>query len=45
MVSALEPYAEQCPFTVRTISCPEDSETPDHLIHDVENLVKEMVNG
>lgn len=45
MVTALEAYEAQCPFTVRTISCPEDSETPDHLIHDVMNLVEEMVHG
>ncbi len=45
MVPALEPYEERCPFVLRTISCPEDSETPDTLVGDVENLVEEMVNG
>ena len=45
IVTALEPYEESCPFTVRTISCPEDSETPDHLVGDVEILVEEMANG
>jgi hypothetical protein len=45
MASALEPYEERCPFRVATISCPEDSETPDVLVTDVDRLVKELVNG
>jgi signal transduction histidine kinase len=45
MASALEPYAERCPFEVSTICCPEDSETPDALVTDVDNLVKELVHG
>ena len=45
LVTALEHYEEQCPFEVRAICCPEDSETPDHLVYDVEKLVEEMVNG
>ncbi len=45
MASALEPYEERCPFEVSTICCPEDSETPDVLVADVDNLVKELVHG
>ena len=45
MATALESFGERCPFEVATISCPEDSETPDTLIGDVDNLVEEMANG
>ena len=45
MASALAPYEEHCPFRVSTICCPEDSETPDILVSDVDNLVKELANG
>ena len=45
IASALAPYEERCPFVVATISCPEDSETPDVLITDVDNLVEELANG
>ena len=45
MMTALEPYGERCPFVLATICCPEDSETPDALVGDVENLVEEMANG
>lgn len=45
MVSALTPYGEQCPFVMATISCPEDSVTPDVLVSDVDNLVEELANG
>ena len=45
IVTALEPFEETCPFEVAIISCPEDSETPDVLVGDVENLVEEMANG
>jgi len=45
MVSALTPYGEQCPFEMATISCPEDSVTPDVLVTDVDNLVEELANG
>ena len=45
MASALAPYAKRCPFRVSTICCPEDSETPDILVSDVDNLVKELANG
>jgi signal transduction histidine kinase len=45
MAAALEPYEERCPFEVATICCPEDSETPDILVADVDNLVEELVHG
>ena len=45
MASALAPYGKRCPFRVSTICCPEDSETPDILVSDVDNLVKELANG
>ena len=45
MASTLAPYEEHCPFRVSTICCPEDSETPDILVSDVDNLVKELANG
>jgi len=45
MASALAIYEERCPFGVATISCPEDSATPDALVGDVDNLVEELANG
>ena len=45
MASALEPYGERCPFVITTISCPEDSENPDVLVTDVDNLVEELFSG
>ena len=45
MATALEAYAARCPFEVATICCPEDSETPDMLVGDVDNLVEEIANG
>ena len=45
MASALATYEERCPFGVATISCPEDSATPDALVGDVDNLVEELANG
>ena len=45
IASALAPYEERCPFVVATISCPEDSETPDALITDVDNFFEELANG
>ena len=45
IAGALAPYEERCPFVVATISCPEDSETPDALVTDVDNLVEELANG
>ena len=45
MSTALLPYEKQCPFAVATISCPEDSETPDVLVTDVGILVEELANG
>ena len=45
MASALAPYEERCPFEISTICCPEDSETPDVLVTDVENIVEELANG
>ena len=45
MASALAPYEERCPFEISTICCPEDSDTPDVLVTDVENIVEELANG
>ena len=45
MAAALEVYTASCPFEVATISCPEDSDTPDALVDDVDNLVEEIANG
>ena len=45
MSTALMPYEGHCPFVVATISCPEDSETPDALVGDVVTLVEELANG
>ncbi len=45
MVSALATYEERCPFEAATISCPEDSATPELLVGDVDNLVEELANG
>ncbi len=43
--SALAPFEERCPFTVATISCPEEAEHPDALVAAVDNLVEELANG
>ena len=45
IVSALAPYEERCPFTVATISCPEEAEDPDALVAAVDNLVLGLANG
>nr|NIM50645.1 hypothetical protein [Gemmatimonadales bacterium]NIN11873.1 hypothetical protein [Gemmatimonadales bacterium]NIN50423.1 hypothetical protein [Gemmatimonadales bacterium]NIP07887.1 hypothetical protein [Gemmatimonadales bacterium]NIR02091.1 hypothetical protein [Gemmatimonadales bacterium] len=45
LVSTLAPFEERCPFTLTTISCPEEAENPDALVAAVENLVEEMANG
>jgi len=45
ILNALTPYGEVCPFTVSTVSCPEDAENPDALVDAVDNLIEELAYG
>jgi signal transduction histidine kinase len=45
MAGALATFSDRCPFEIATISCPEDSATPDLLIGDIDRLVEELANG